>query len=275
MIRIFTLISSLIFVHAVSMEDTDWRQKKIEAYQKAHGKKDKHGNREGRAFDLGGESRLDGRLTLLVLTEGDVKPVTLDSNLVKALKRRIEVQYIPDLPRNENDFEKMLSDTTQIWVWAGQDPGCLPPSHLEVIKKKIKHGMSAFLLADNTPFTRGIDDILKTVSSDSAIEGNYVGKQIIRATNVGPGFEGKHPLFHGISKLYEGDTVSTIIGTNLRTIARSTDGNSLICVSQSTPNQGKILVTGGFTALMDQYWDTAGTERFALNAAAFLAGIEK
>jgi hypothetical protein len=31
----------------------------------------------------------------------------------------------------------------------------------------------------------------------------------------------------------------------------------------------------GFTALLDEYWDTAGIERFALNAAAFLAGVNK
>jgi hypothetical protein len=272
----YALSIVLLVLHCATLfSSDDWRKEKIAAYEKMKGKTDKHGNRVGRSHDLGGDSRVSGKATLLNLIAHEEPPVNSNSLLVSALRRRIEVQFISELPQDVSNFEKMIEDSTQLWVWAGRDEGCLPPAHLDVIRNKMKKGMGVFLLADNTPFTHGVEEILQTVSPDADVEGDYLGEQIILSSTSGPGFDGGHPLFHGISKLYEGNTVSTITGKKLKTIARSTDGNPLICAAQSPPGYGKVLVTGGFTALMDQFWDTAGTERLALNAVAYLAGVER
>jgi hypothetical protein len=265
----------LFFLQTITQAEEDWRLKKIEAYQKIHGKRDKHGNPEGREHDLGGNSKLEGNITFIFLPSDEGPMEHLNLLLMDALKKRIDVDVIAELPSSSERFEAAITDSTQLWIWAGKREECLPPDYIEVVCEKVKKGMSVFLLADNTPYTKGVDALLNTISEGSRISGNYEGRQMLRRSSSGPGFDGKHPLFRGIVTLYEGVTVSTMSGPSLRTVARSTDGNPLICVAQTPPGYGRIIVTGGFTAFFDMHWDTAGTERLALNAAAFLSGLDE
>jgi hypothetical protein len=266
---------SFCFLPGVSQGGDNWRTDKIASYQKTYGNRDKHGNLVGRSFDLGGVSKLNGKATLLVLSTGPDRRYVVKSPLAAALKKRIQVEVIEKIPENLDDFTEAVSDTTQLWIWAGQDAHCLPPAYVDTVCRRIEKGMSAFLLADNTPFTQGVESILMSLDPNSRIEGDYPGGQTIQANDLGPGFDSKHPIFKGITSLYEGITVSSVTGSRLRTLARSSDGNPLICVAQLPSGYGRVLITGGFTAFFERNWDTAGIERLALNAAAFLAGISK
>jgi hypothetical protein len=259
----------------VSHGDDDWREKKLQAYrQAAGGLRDKYGNVEGRSFDLGGESRLKGQVALLVLCNGGAGQSAINSPLASALRKRIEVEVIERLPESVEEFSTKIKNSTQLWIWAGDEVSCLPTSHLQVICNRLQQGMSTFCLADNSPFTKGCESVLVAVSRDARIAGNYIGEQLLEASESGPGFDGKHPIFHGITRLWEGRTIATISGSRLKPIARSSTGEALICVAETPPGHGRVLVTGGFTAFYREFWDAAGTERLALNAAAFLAGVD-
>jgi hypothetical protein len=269
-----TSVVLFALIHCCCLAQDDWRGKKIAEYNKRHHGRlvDADGNPKGRIHDLGGASKLQGKITILDLTSDSEEVVADDSFLLEALKRRIEVEVLGELPSSPNRLAEQIRDSTQLWIWAGTFDSCLPEEYLSIILTKIQSGTSLFLLADNTPYTKGVDRILSEIVPDSFIAGNYRGTQMLHQSSSGPGFDGKHPLFQGINTLYEGVTVSSITGSGLTTVARSSDGNPLICIAQ-TQSGGGVIISGGFTAFLNMFWETAGTERLALNAAAFLSGL--
>ncbi|CAF4221644.1 unnamed protein product, partial [Rotaria sordida] len=64
--------------------------------------------------------------------------------------------------------------------------------------------------------------------------------------------------------------------TKFVTLATATDGNSSIAVYDPpmTSTEGRLCLDCGFTKLYCE-WDSAGTERYIVNASCWLAGIEK
>ena len=237
-------------------------------------KRDEFGNAEGSEFNLGQGGELSGKVTILVLCGGEAREDAIKSPLAKSIGKRIKVELLKELPE-VNEFSEKISTSSQLWLWAGSDRNCLPAPYLEAILNRYQRGMGLFLLADNSPWTGGVESILKAIAKDSTIAGDYAADQILTANDNGPGFAGTHPLFRGITNLYEGNTVSSPRGSSLITLARSSDGNPLIALVKPRDRNGRVLVAGGFTMFMERFWNTAGTERFAQNAAAFLEGVEK
>ena len=82
-----------------------------------------------------------------------------------------------------------------------------------------------------------------------------------------------HPITTGIVNFYEGITIATVEpGQELKPLVY---GSAYNVVTAYCDKKGRrALVDGGFTRLYYK-WDSAGTDRYIVNAAAWLANIEK
>gem|GEM_PF-5419354 len=219
-------------------------------------------------------------ITMLVLCTGSAADEVRRSPAIDVLKKRgAKIEMMLSLPATVEEFEEKLASTTQLWVWAGANPRCLPADFRDAIVKRNQAGLALYLLADNSPYVNGVREILAQLAPGSSIEGDYEGDQIITAAKNrdSAGFDKSHPIFMGIINLYEGNTVSSPSGGDLVTIARASNGLPLLALVKREPGKqsGPVLVSGGFTSLFQQFWNTAGTERFAQNVSVYLAGVEK
>jgi hypothetical protein len=273
-----TTIGSMAYAQVQQAES--WRTQKMRLYDSKFPKKlDAHGNIEGNTSNLGAGQRLPGKVSILILCNGRDAIEAKDSPIAKALANIIDVELLDGLPALD-DFKKEIYDSSQLWIWAGNEKGCLPPSYSEAILERFRVGkLALMLLADNAPYLQGVNDLL-TELTGCTLEGDYVGDQIISGSESGPGFESGHAIFQAIGNLYEGITVSHIASTtkadNLEVVARNSEGLPLIGVMKPQVNQGRMVVTCGFTSLFRRYFEkSAGAERFCLNVCAFLAGVDK
>ncbi len=230
---------------------------------------DKHGNPIGRKYDLGGDTKMEGKLVLLILGPADLRDEILESPIEESLQTKIAVEVLRELP-SAKELEFRLTDATQLWVWANAETS-FTKGHLQAIAKRMAQGMGVLCCADNEPWVGGCLELVNIVDPTASIKGNYRGLEILepRSDGRGHGFEKDHPVFRGIRFLFEGDTISSPRGQKLKTICWASSGDPLIAELES--DRVKLMVLGGFTAFMKQNWtDKAGTERFVFNALAHL-----
>lgn len=173
------------------------------------------------------------------------------------------------------EFEALLDKSQQLWLWSSGEADRLPKSHLQAVLKRWKEGKLAIcLLADNTPFTAEAAAILAAISPGSTISGSYLGTKDLRArSNRGSGFDSKSTLFHNLTILYEGTTVSTMSGPGLVPVCYASNGAPLIATFQQK-GSSRLVVHGGFTSFFRRFWNDEGVSRFAINCAAWLSGVE-
>ena len=88
-----------------------------------------------------------------------------------------------------------------------------------------------------------------------------------------PGIIKNHPITTGIQNFYEGITISNVkLTQDLKPLVYSSDG--LVVTAYFNKEGKRALIDGGFTRLYCK-WDSAGTDRFVMNCAAWLANIER
>ena len=107
------------------------------------------------------------------------------------------------------------------------------------------------------------------------MSGNYIGKNVlgIRHGYSKSGIIENHPITTGLVNFFEGITIAHIhMNSNLEELMYSSDGNVLAAFYDKDGKRA--LVDGGFTRLWCN-WDSAGTDRYIVNAAAWLANIER
>lgn len=73
---------------------------------------------------------------------------------------------------------------------------------------------------------------------------------------------------------YEGITISYVSCCNkVKPLVYNSNGN--VVTAYNDNYRRRLMIDGGFTRLLNEYWNTAGTERLIVNAAAWLANIER
>ena len=110
---------------------------------------------------------------------------------------------------------------------------------------------------------------------NTKMSGNYIGKNVlgIRHGYSKSGIIENHPITTGLVNFFEGITIAHIhMNSNLEELMYSSDGNVLAAFYDKDGKRA--LVDGGFTRLWCN-WDSAGTDRYIVNAAAWLANIER
>mmetsp|Transcript_28502 Transcript_28502/g.85461 ORF Transcript_28502/g.85461 Transcript_28502/m.85461 type:complete len:110 (-) Transcript_28502:4662-4991(-) len=106
------------------------------------------------------------------------------------------------------------------------------------------------------------------------MSGNVHGHQQVRERadgTTGAGFL-QHHIMTGIESLYEGITIATIDNVDALTpVVNGSAGN--LVVAAHDKDSKRALVDGGFTRLFCS-WDSAGSARYVINAAAWLCNFE-
>lgn len=107
------------------------------------------------------------------------------------------------------------------------------------------------------------------------MSGAYLGDYVltIQTREKQPGIIKNHPITTGLQNFYEGITISNVkLVQDLKPLVYSSDG--LVVTAYYEKSGRRCLIDGGYTRLYYK-WNSAGTNRFVVNCAAWLTNIER
>lgn len=236
--------------------------------------KDKYGNPNGTNYDLLRDGSMKGYKVLIInlCPEWDTCGQRENyNNPIKALENKgFEVIYRDEFPA---DFARISASLCQVWLISGYSR-TITDEQIRQIKAFYNQGKGVYLWADNDPFYADVNPIIKDLFG-STMSGNYIGKQIIGVQKhiKDVGIVAGHLISTGISNFYEGVTISNVTMTQyLKPLVYSSDKK--VVTAYSDVDGKRLLIDGGFTRLCVD-WDSAGTDRYVVNAAGWLGNFEK
>lgn len=233
--------------------------------------RDGYGNAQGAQYDLAVDGAFEGQVVLVVdlYREDFGRPA-------EALRTKgFNVVRFDDVPPL-TQFKESLAKSNQFWIIASCDDRVhLSKEHQLAVKQFFDAGHGVYLWGDNDPCNADAD-ALATMLLDARVKGNLYGDQVVgRSLKQGsPGIVVNHLLSTGVENVYEGITVATVTpaGEQMTPVIYGSAGNLVTAAFEA---KGKrLLVDGGFTRLSNK-WDSAGTGRYVMNAAAWLANYER
>ncbi|RFZ90006.1 hypothetical protein D0C36_23550 [Mucilaginibacter conchicola] len=230
--------------------------------------RDRFGNFKGDEYDLARDYALTGKtIGILHLYTGEGFDFTLPRGALT--KKGFDLIYWKDLPPDASILKKELQRCCQLWVISDEIKK-LDSDHLQVIYEFFHQGRGLYIWGDNDPFFADANQITNSLFQTS-LNGDYHGDQVLglKSESGKSGLIPNHPIFTGIEHLYEGITVSAL-KLNLGSLRPLLLGSDKEVVAGYFDSGGKrAVVDGGFTRLYCN-WDSAGTARFVVNAAAWL-----
>jgi len=234
-------------------------------------KRDSYGNASSSDFDLAVDGAFEGQ-TVVVL---QLHQTTITEPW-KALKTKgfsvYRMQGVPTVKQLEEALAR--KNANQFWLIAGCTGQQLTDEHAMVIKKFFDKGRGVYIWGDNDPCYDDANLVARALF-DTGMTGNVPGDKTI-SLKMGKSKSGvlaDHLISTGLEYIYEGITIATIDKNSLLTpFIWGSAGN---VVASLYDRKGKrAILDGGFTRLYYK-WDTAGTGRYIVNAAAWLANYER
>ena len=233
--------------------------------------KDSYGNAKGNQFDLAIDGAFAGQ-TILVLQLYSEPSFDFKSP-EKALKEKGfgVYRYISN-PPDAAQLKKDLEKSCQLWI-ISDSYSKLGDEHLKVIKDYFDQGHGIYIWGDNDPYYADANKVARYLF-DGEMTGNLMGDNPVGIQlNAGsPGIKEGHLVTTGLENVYEGITIATISDNkNLQPLIYGSAGNLVTAVYEK--NGKRAILDGGFTRLYYK-WETAGTDRYIKNAAAWLVNFE-
>jgi hypothetical protein len=235
--------------------------------------RDQHGNAKGTSNDLAVDGAFKGQtVAVLHFYTGE----GFDFSLPKAAleqKGFSTYRWVGAAPPAK-ELEQKLEKANQLWVISDCSRSHLTPEHVAVIQRYFDQGHGVYIWGDNEP-CYGDANILGKAILDVQMKGNLQGDKPVgvQKNGKGPGVRKDHLITTGVETVYEGITVATVDdNTVLTPILYGSAGNLITAAYEK--NGKRAIFDGGFTRLY-YAWNTAGTERYVKNAAAWLANYER
>ena len=231
--------------------------------------KDKYGNPVGDDCDLAADGAFEGYSILIInlCRDGNMN----FSGALNALKAKgFKVDFCSDIPSN---LKKNIYNYCQTWLISGRSR-TITDSEVDTFVEYYNKGYGLYLWADNDPYFADINPISQKLFNTDMRGDAYGDKVMGIQPRLGePGLVADHLITTGIVSFYEGITISSV--TNCRKLTPLIYGSERQVVSAYSDNNGKrAILDGGFTRLYFK-WDSAGTDRYVVNAAAWLTNIER
>lgn len=229
--------------------------------------KDRFGNPQGSQFDLAKDGGFKGQKIVFMCINSAVIVKIRES--IEALQRKgFEVDMFGMATPEE--LKRKLKTACQLWVLSDGSVH-LNARHRAVIREYYENGGGLYIWGDNHPLFADSNEITRELVGVT-MSGDTYGDQVI-GVRTGPGKSGiieGHPIATGIVNLYEGITIASV--QTLKNVVKPLVISSSGTVVTAYVDDGKrrMLIDGGFTRLFHK-WDTAGTDRFVVNCAAWLA----
>lgn len=233
--------------------------------------KDDYGNAKGNQYDLAVDGAFEGQ-TILVL-----QLYTESSFDFKAPEKALKekgfgvFRYISN-PPDANQLKKDLSQSCQLWI-ISDSYSKLNEDHLKVIKKFFDEGHGIYIWGDNDPYYADANKVANYLFGGE-MTGNLMGDNPvgIQVDSKSPGIREGHLVTTGLENVYEGITIATISeNDHLKPLIYGSAGNLVTAVYEKDGKRA--ILDGGFTRLYYK-WETAGTDRYVKNAAAWLVNFE-
>eukprot|EP01098_Paradermamoeba_levis_P002041 TRINITY_DN1239_c0_g1_i1.p1 TRINITY_DN1239_c0_g1~~TRINITY_DN1239_c0_g1_i1.p1 ORF type:complete len:738 (-),score=252.05 TRINITY_DN1239_c0_g1_i1:94-2172(-) len=238
---------------------------------------DAFANPQGRSYDLG----IEGAFTAFTISLFTPPVIGASwSNLEAALKSK--------------GFKLKLTENIKVWAaslasdevdeaWFISDMSNIPADSLKGIIESVqnfhKKGKGLFFWGDNEPWQAKTNQVLKELFGFGLI-GNDDGQKVLEVHSGGGSPANKtflpHLLTTGIVKLYEGHTICfpDKPTPGFQVLANNSSGHPCMLYKEAENGNGRVAIDCGYTKLYLN-WDTAGTERYVLNAAVWLLHLEK
>ena len=242
---------------------------------------DKHGNPQGDQFDLAKDGSMKG-FKIVILDFGGEG--TTRQKLISKLKiKGFDVSYY-GTNRTPTPLElkkEIMKGKTQLWIISGcKMEAIFRKKYLPVVIEYFNYGGGLYIWGDNEPLYAEANVVLKELF-DANMYGNVPGNKIISIKKAGSisGIIPDHPIATGIINFHEGQSIATINwskqGKNgqMRPLVYGSDGTVIASFYEN--KKTRLIADGGFTRLSSSNINKAGTERFVLNSAIWLAYVEK
>lgn len=230
---------------------------------------DAHGNPAGSQYDLARDGGFAGQhIVILCLYTGENILTGICQTVAALEKKGFSVDLCTSVTPAE--LKKKLQDACQLWV-VSDSSRRLDGGHLEVIRAFWEAGYGLYILGDNEPYYADANYISKALAGVT-MSGNDPGDRVIGVQEKpgGVGLIAGHPISTGIVNLYEGITIATVeTNQKVRPLMNADTGKTVTAIVEEDGR--RMLIDGGYTRLYFK-WDTAGTDRFVVNCAAWLAG---
>ena len=234
-------------------------------------KVDSFGNPQGSDYDLTPDGAFKGyKILVLDLCDGE-RSMDPGTPATRALEKKgFQVDIHHHVPGN---LARIIDDYCQVWVVSDKEQR-VSSSDVNTICDYYNRGHGVYLWGDNDPFYKDVNPIIKKLFGAELV-GDYQGEQVlgIQKGPRSPGIVADHLITTGIVSFYEGVTISHVDNLrNLKPLTYSSDG--LVVSAYSDENERRALIDGGCTRLYCE-WDKAGTDRYVVNAAAWLVNLER
>ena len=231
---------------------------------------DKFGNAMGDEFDLVKDGSFDNeKIYVLNLCAGEVKL----AKPKKALRRKgfhlIEAVHTPDA----KTLKSILKDTSQFWLISDRvNP--LEHAVVSVIQDYFEEGHGLYLWGDNDPYFIQANQITQQLFG-TTMSGNSPGGQVVSLCEGQKriGVIQNHLISTGIVNIFEGITIAEV-HTNRPLEPLIYGSNGKVLAAYYDQDGKRAIIDGGFTRLYHN-WNSAGTDRYIVNAAVWLVNMER
>jgi len=175
--------------------------------------------------------------------------------------------------RNCANLAKRLADAAELWILSADGPH-LTYDALDTIESFFHKGRGLYVWGDNDPYFVDANLVLRRLFN-VAMFGDSLGDQVVSMMTQGKksGLVPGHLVTTGLVNIYEGITVAEVPTTNvLKPLVYGSNGR--VVTAYYDHDGCRALVDGGFTRLYYK-WETAGTDRYVVNAATWLLNMER
>ena len=235
--------------------------------------KDRFGNAAGSQYDLAQDGGFQGYKIVILLTYLDDNSIGKLPYPIDALsKKGFSVTLFSGVP-DVNTLCKELADACQLWYISDKSRH-ITDQHVDVIQDFFQQGYGLYIWGDNDPFYVDANILCNRIFG-TTMSGNSQGNQIIgvQTHQGGSGIITNHLITTGLTNFYEGITIAEVQTTkDLQPLIYGSNGK--VVAAYYEKEQKRAIVDGGFTRLYCK-WNSAGTDRYVVNAAAWLANVER
>jgi hypothetical protein len=231
-------------------------------------KRDSYGNAADSSYDLAVDGAFEGQ-TIVVWQQYSFS----FDNARDALKKKGFSVYRFNSTPSPAELKKALKKANQFWL-ISSDQRLMNDEHAKIIKDFFDAGHGVYIWGDNEPYYADAN-YLSSALLDASMKGDIMGDQTVSLKSRGDktGLLEDHLMSTGIETIYEGITIATIQpNDHLTPFLWGSAGN--LVASLYDKDRKRAILDGGFTRLYNK-WDTAGTGRYVVNAAAWLANYER
>lgn len=227
---------------------------------------DQYGNASGSEYDLIEDgSIIEAKVVVLNLCS----EVNLKQPKAALERKGFTLVELRDCKR----LSERLADAAELWIISDLRRH-LTSDALDAIESFFRDGHGLYIWGDNSPYFVDANLVLKRLFN-IAMFGNSRGDKVVPmlASGKKSGLVPGHLVTTGLANIYEGSTIAEVPTTELlRPLVYGSNGR--VVTAYFDHDGRRAIVDGGFTRLYHK-WKSAGTDRYIINAAAWLLNIER